>query len=107
MPSIDCEVRVLGAVDVERGPQLDDLALAQPADRGGEQPGDLGAERRGDLRRLGQQEVAGEDGLEVAPAGVDALDGAPGDRLVDDVVVVERAEVDELDRHAAPHRVVG
>jgi hypothetical protein len=27
-----------------------------------EQPGHLGAERRGDLRRLGQQEVAGEDG---------------------------------------------
>ena len=59
----------------------------------------------GDLRRPGQQEVAGEDGPEVAPPGVDALDGAAGRGLVHDVVVVERAEVDELDRHAAPdHR---
>ena len=58
----------------------------------------------GDLRRLGQQEVAGEDGLEVAPAGVDALDGAAGGGLVHDVVVVERAEVDELDGDAAQDR---
>ena len=84
--------------------QLAHLALAEPADGGGQQPGHLGAERGRDLRRLGEQEVAGEDRLEVAPAGVDALDGAPGDRLVHHVVVVERAEVDELDRDAAHDR---
>ena len=38
----------------------------------GQQPGHLDAERGGDLRRPGQQEVAGEDGAQVAPAGVDA-----------------------------------
>ena len=55
----------------------------------------------GDLRGPGQQEVAGQDGLEVAPAGVDAVDGAADDGLVHDVVVVERAEVHQLDRHRA------
>ena len=86
--------------------ELAHLALAQPADRGGQQPGHLGAQRRGELRRPGQQEVAGQDRPQVAPAGVHALDGAPGGGLVDDVVVVERADVDELDRHAAGHGVV-
>ena len=87
--------------------ELLDLALAQPADRAGEQGGDLGAERRGDLGRLRQQEVAGEDRLEVAPLGVDGLDAAPGVGLVDDVVVVQRAEVDELAGDATAHDVVG
>ena len=32
---------------------------------------------------------------------------AAGGGLVDDVVVVERAEVDELDRHAAADHLVG
>ena len=70
-------------------------------------PGDLGAERGGDLRGPGQQEVAGQDGPEVPPPGVDALDGAAGDGLVHDVVVVQRAEVDQLAGHAAEHDVVG
>ena len=87
--------------------ELLDLALAQPPDRAGQQPGDLGAERRGDLRGPRQQEVAGEDRLQVAPLGVDGLDAAPGVGLVDDVVVVQRAEVDELARHAAADHVVG
>ena len=60
--------------------------------------GDVGAERRRERRRLGEEEVAGEDRHDVAPAGVDARDAAAGLGLVDDVVVVERAEVDELDR---------
>ena len=89
--------------DVEGVLQLEHLALAQPADGGGEQPGDLGAERRGDLRRLGQQVVAGEDRLEVAPPGVDALDGAAGVGVVHDVVVVERAEVHQLHRDCTAH----
>ena len=86
--------------------ELLDLALAQPADRAGEQPGDLGAERGGDLRRPRQQEVAGEDRLQVAPLGVDRLDAAARVGLVDHVVVVQRAEVDELARDAAAHDVV-
>ena len=72
----------------------------------GEQPGDVGAERRGERRRLGEQEVAGEDRHDVAPAGVHARHAAAGLGLVDHVVVVERPEVDELDRDRAGDRVV-
>ena len=97
------EVGLLGAAQVEGALDLEDLALAQLGDGGGEQPGDLGAERRRDLRRLGQQVVAGEDRLEVAPAGVHAVDRAPGRGVVHDVVVVERAEVHQLHRHRAEH----
>ena len=88
----------LGVVGVT---QLVHLALAEPADRGGEQAGHLGAEPGGDLGGLGQQEVAGEDRLEVAPAGVDALDAPAGLGLVDHVVVAQRADLDELDGDAA------
>ena len=100
------EVAVLRAADVVRVAQLLDLALAQPADRAGEQAGDLGAERRGDLRRLRQQEVAGEDRLEIAPLGIDRFDAAPGVGLVDHVVVVQRAEMDELAGDSAADHVV-
>ena len=62
---------------------------------------DLGAEPGRDLRGPGQQEVAGQDGHQVAPAGIGALHAPPGAGLVDDVVVVQRAHVDQLDRHGA------
>ena len=61
----------------------------------------------GDGGRAGEQVVAGHDGHQVAEAAVDALDVAPDGRLVDDVVVVERGQVDELDRHAAQQVVLG
>ena len=54
--------------------------------------------------RAGEQVVAGEDRDDVAPAGVDARDAAPGLGLVDHVVVVERAEVHELDRDRSGDR---
>ena len=60
--------------------------------------GDVGAERGGERRRPGEEEVAGEDRHDVAPAGVHARHAAPGLGLVDDVVVVQRTEVDELHR---------
>ena len=100
------EVVVLGALGAEGGPHLGHLALTQPAQGVGQQAGDLGAERGGDLGRAGQEEVAGHDGHEVAPAGVHALDVAPHGGLVHDVVVVERGQVDELDGHR-PLQVVG
>jgi hypothetical protein len=96
----------LRARDVVGRPELSDLSLAQPPDRGREQRSDLGAEGSSDLRGLGQQEVAGQDGGEVPPPCVHALDRSPGHCLVDDVVVVERPEVDELDRDAAAHCIV-
>ena len=101
------EVRVLGAVGVEEVLQLEHLAAAQLADRRGEQRGDVGAERRRERRRLREQVVAGEDRDDVGPARVHARDAAPGLGLVDHVVVVERAEVHELDRRAAGDGVVG
>jgi hypothetical protein len=95
------EVRLLGAVDVEEVLQLEHLAPAQLADRRGEQRGDVGAERGGERRGLGEQVVAGEDRDDVRPARVHAGHAPPGLGLVDHVVVVERSEVDELDRRAA------
>ena len=100
-------VALLGAVDVEEVLQLEHLAPAQLADGGGEQPRDVGAERGGQRRRPGQQEVAGEDGDDVAPAGVDARHAPAGLGLVDHVVVVQRPEVHELDRDGAGDHGVG
>ena len=68
--------------------------------------GDVGAERRGERRRAGEEEVAGEDRDDVAPARVDARHAAAGLGLVDHVVVVERAEVHELAGDGAGDRVV-
>ena len=101
------EVDLLAAVDVEEVLQLEHLAAAQLADRLREQRGDRRAERRRELRRARQQVVAGEDRDDVAPARVHARNAAPGLGLVDHVVVVERSEVDELDRHRAGDRGVG
>ena len=101
------EVRLDRAGGVVGVAQLVHLALAEPADGGGEEPGHLGAEAGGDLGGLGEQEVAGEDRLEVAPAEVDALDAAAGLGLVDHVVVAEGAHLHELDRHATEDHVVG
>jgi len=72
----------------------------------GEKSGDLGPERGGDLGRPGQQEVAGHDGHQIAPARVHALDRPAHGGLVHDVVVVERRQVHELHGHG-PLEVVG
>ena len=77
--------------------QFENLAFAQAGDRCGEEPGDLDPEPGGDLGGPGEQEVAGEDRLEVAPLRVDAGDGAARCCVVHHVVVVERAEVDQFD----------
>jgi hypothetical protein len=62
---------------------------------------------RRDLGGLGEQEVAGEDRLEVAPSEVDAVDAPAGLGLVDHVVVAQRAHLDELHRDASEDHVVG
>ncbi len=96
-------VGVLGAARIEHRLQLTHLALTQLGDGGGQQSGHVGAERRGDLRCPGQQEVAGQDGPQVPPPGVDRDDRSAGDRLIHDVVVVERSDVHQLDRYSAQH----
>ena len=55
----------------------------------------------------GEQEIAGHDRHEVAPAGVHALHAPPAGRLVHDVVVIERREMDELDRDASEEDLGG
>ena len=69
--------------------------------------GHLGTERRGDLRRLRQQEIAGEDGLEVAPLGVDGLHTATGGRFVHDIVVIQRTKVHQFTSDAALNSGIG
>ncbi len=83
-----------------------DLPLAQPTDRARQQARHLGAERGSDLRRARQQEVAGENRLQVPPLRIDRLDASPRLGLVHHVVVVQRAEVHELAGHATAHGVV-
>ena len=69
--------------------------------------GDVGAERRRERRRLREQVVAGEDRDDVRPARVHRRHAAAGLGFVDHVVVVERSEVDQLDRGAAGDDVGG
>ena len=88
------QVGLLAAVHVEGMAHLPDLALAQGGDGGSQQPGHLGPQVGGDLRGPGQQVVAGQDGLQVSPTGVHALDGPPGLGVVHDVVVVQGSLVD-------------
>ena len=60
-------------------------------------PDRVGAELGGQLGGLREQEVAGEDRDVVVPAGVGRLGPAAQRGLVHHVVVVERAEVGQLD----------
>ncbi len=55
----------------------------------------------------GEQEVACEDGDDVAPPGVHAGDPTAGFGFVDHVVVVERPEVHQLAGDSAGHCLVG
>ncbi|TPW11933.1 MAG: hypothetical protein FD127_2943 [Acidimicrobiaceae bacterium] len=100
-------VRRLGSCRVVGVSQLFDLSFAEPADGARQQGRHLGAERSGDLRRARQQEVAGEDGLQVAPLGVHRLDAAASGCLVHHVVVVQRTGLDELAGDAPLDGVVG
>ena len=59
----------------------------------------LGPEVGQDVRGAGEQEVTGEDGDRVAPAGVGAGHAAPHLGLVHHVVVVQRRQVGQLDHH--------
>ncbi len=101
------EVAGLGALRVVGVAQLLDLPFAEPADRAGEQGGDLRTQPGGDLRGASEEEVAGEDRLQVAPSGVDRLHAAPRVGLVHDVVVIERSEMHELASDTATHGIVG
>ena len=100
------EVGGFGAGAVEGRAHLAHLPGAEAPDGGGQEPGHLGAEGCGDLGRPGEQEVARQDGDQVAPAGIHAADPPPARGFVHHVVVVERPEMDELDGRG-PHDHVG
>ena len=98
----DLEVVLAGGVDATRALQLQHLALGHLGDGGGERGADgspsLGVRRRDRAR---DTEVAGEDGDGVAVDDVRGGLAAANIALVDDVVVQQRAEVDQL---AARHQ---
>ena len=100
-------VVLVAAGDLEGGAHLGDLSLAEPGQRVGQQCGDLGAQAGRDGGRAGQQVVAGHDGHQISETAVDALDVAPDGGLVEHVVVVQRGQVDQLDRHRAQEFVLG
>ena len=100
------EVRIDRSRDVVGVAQFLDLALAQSTDGAREEARDLGAERRSDLGCLGQQEVAREDRLQVAPLCVDCLHTAARGGLIHHVVVVQRSQMHELARDSAEDRLV-
>ncbi len=100
-------VVLFGAVDVEEVLQLEHLTATQLADGRREQRRHVGTERRGQRRCTSEQEVACEDGDDVAPARVHAGHAAARLGFVDHVVVVERSEVHQLARHRAGEGVVG
>ena len=81
------------------------MALAELGDRGGEQAGDFGAKVGCQFRCPTQQIVARQDGSQVAPLGIDALDAAAGGGVVHDVVVVQRTDVHEFHGTAATDHV--
>jgi hypothetical protein len=78
--------------------ELQHLTPTQLSDRRSEQPGNVGTQRRRERRRAREQEVARDDRHDVGPARVHARYAAARVGLVDDVVVVQRAEVDEFAR---------
>ena len=89
-------------VEVVRELQFEDLALAERGVGAGDEGNGLFAERCGHLRCPSQEEVTRQDGDGVRPVAVDGSEAAAGLRLVDDIVVVERSEMDELDGRRRP-----
>ena len=83
------------------------MPLAQVGDGGGEETRDLGAEGGGDLRGPSEQKVAGQDGDQVPPTGVDTLDTTARERIIHDVVVIEGAKVHKLHRNTAHDALFG
>ena len=95
------------AIEFELRGELRDLALHQSADGVAEQPGHLGAQRRRNLRRPGQQEIARQNGPVIAIAGVHRFDTPAHLGIVHDVVVIQRADLHQLDTAPTLNDVVG
>ncbi len=107
LPGDGPDVVLPGPGDLEGRADLGDLPLTEVGQRVGEERGDLDAQAGGDRGRAGQQVVAGHDGDQISETAVYALDVAADRGLVDHVVVIQRGQMDEFDRHRAHQLVVG
>ena len=85
------------------GAALDDLAFAQFRDGVGENPAHHRTEVGGNPARSGEQIIACENRGAVIEFSVGARHAAPDHGFVDDVVMVERCKMCELDRNCARH----
>ena len=103
-PSDHAEVLLRPVVEVTLELQLQYLTLTEGGVGSGDQLHGFGPEGRRDLGGTRQQEVAGQDRHRVRPVLVHRHRAAPGVCLVDYVVVVEGAEVDQFDCYAGLHR---
>ena len=99
-------VLVRAVIEIVGELQLENLALAEGGVGAGDQGHRFSAEWCRHLGGAGEKKVPGEDGDGVRPVLVDGDFAPPGVRLVDHVVVVERAEMDELDSDAGLDRAV-
>ena len=94
-------------VKVEVELQLARLTFDQFGVRRSKKPDRFETQMRGSrLRSPCHQKIAGEDGDGVGPVGVDRGCTPACVRFVDDVVVVEAADVDQLDRDPGLDRFV-
>ena len=91
------QVGVDGAAGVVGVAHLEDLALAQVAERRGDEGRRLAADPGGQLGGPGEDVVAGHHGVVDALDGVDGGAAAAGGGVVEDVVVHQRADLHELD----------
>lgn len=99
----DLQVVVEGVAAVARADGLHDLTGDQAFEGLGLDAYGLGSQVGQDVRGAGEEEVAGEDGHRVAPAGVGARHSAADIGLVHDVVVVERGQVGQLHDDGGRH----
>ena len=101
LPTDHLEVAVFVLLEAAGGVDLADLPVTQDRDRPREQAAHVRAQIGRHLRRQREQVVAREDRDGVVPSRVRRRDATPVGRFVDHVVVVQRREVRELDRHRA------
>ncbi len=90
----------------QRAGRLGDLPVDQPGERVGLDADGLDAELGDHVGGAGEEVVADQDGDRVAPARVGAGRAAAHQRLVHDVVVVQRREVGELDHRRGEHHLL-
>ena len=107
LPTDHFVVFVYGVIEVSFELQLFGLTFDQVGVGGGEQTNRLLTEvRGGHLRCASHQKVSGQDCHRVRPVGIDRWRAAPHIRFIDHIVVIERADMDQLHRDAGFDRAM-